>query len=123
MEDEFNEVLFDVMKEALTDVTEIKYTNKLTKHPVCLSTKGEISVEIEKAMSAIPNNDNIKANKVLEININHDIVKKLKELYKKDKEQLKNYAKILYAESLLIEGLSVENPTEISNLIVDIMSK
>ena len=74
-------------------------------------------------MNAIPNEQNIKAEKVLEINENHDIVKKLESLYKKDKEALKNYAKVLYAQSLLIEGLSIENPTEISNLIADIMAK
>jgi len=115
--------MFDVMKEAISDVKEIRFTNKLKNHPVCLSTVGPVSVEMEKAMNAIPNEAGIKAEKVLEINENHEIVKKLENLYKKDKEALKNYAKVLYAQSLLIEGLSIENPTEISNLIVDIMSK
>jgi molecular chaperone HtpG len=115
--------MFKIMKEAVPEVKEIKFTNKLTKHPVCLSAAGAISVEMEKAMNAIPNDGNIKAEKVLEINENHEIAKKLKELYQTDKEKLKDYAKVLYAESLLIEGLSVENPTEISNLIVDMISK
>ena len=74
-------------------------------------------------MNAIPGNEQIKAEKVLEINENHDIVKKLEELYNNDKDELKKYAKVLYAQSLLIEGLSIENPTEISNLVAEIMSK
>ena len=115
--------MFDVMKEAIPEVKDVKFTNKLKNHPVCLSSSGEITVEMEKAMSVIPGVDNVKAEKVLEINENHDIVKKLETLYKKDKEELKNYAKILYAQARLIEGLSIENPTEISNLITDIISK
>ena len=115
--------MFSIMKEAIPEVKDIRFTNKLKNHPVCLSSAGPVSVEMEKAMSAVPNENQIKAEKVLEINENHEIVKKLEGLYKKDKESLKNYAKVLYAQSLLIEGLSIENPTEISNLIVDIMSK
>ena len=115
--------MFNIMKEAIPEVKDIRYTNKLKNHPVCLSSAGPISVEMEKAMNAIPNNDQIKADKILEINENHEIVKKLESLYKKDKDSLKNYAKILYAQSLLIEGLSIENPTEISNLVADIMAK
>jgi molecular chaperone HtpG len=117
------EDMFKIMKEAIPEVKEIKFTNKLSKHPVCLSTAGAISVEMEKAMNAIPNDGNIKADKVLEINENHEIVNKLKELYKTDKDKLKDYAKVLYAQSLLIEGLNVENPTEISNLICNMISK
>ena len=115
--------MFEIMKEAIPTVSEIKFTNKLKNHPVCLSAKGAISVEMEKAMNAIPNNENIKAEKVLEINENHEIVKKLEHPYKTDKEELKKYAKILYAQSLLIEGLTIDNPTEISNLVAEIISK
>ena len=115
--------MFNIMKEAIPEVKDIRFTNKLKNHPVCLSSAGPVSVEMEKAMNAIPNESNIKAEKILEINENHEIVKKLEGLYKKDKEELKNYAKVLYAQSLLIEGLSIDNPTEISNLIVNIMSK
>ena len=115
--------MFNIMKEAIPEIKDIRFTNKLKNHPVCLSTSGPVSVEMEKAMNAIPNEAGIKAEKILEINENHEIVKKLEGLYKKDKEELKKYAKVLYAQSLLIEGLSIENPTEISNLIVDIMSK
>ena len=115
--------MFKIMKEAIPEVKDIKYTNKLSKHPVCLATEGGISVEMEKAMSAIPNDANIKAEKILEINENHEIVNKLKDLYNTDKDKLKDYAKVLYAQARLIEGLSVENPTEISNLICELISK
>ena len=115
--------IFSIMKDAIPEVSEIRFTNKLNQHPVCLSTTGGVSVEMEKAMNAIPGDNSIKANKVLEINEKHSIVKKLEDLYKNDKDELKNYAKILYAEARLIEGLSVDNPTELSNLIVDIMAK
>jgi molecular chaperone HtpG len=109
--------MFSIMKEAIPEVKDIRFTNNLKNHPVCLSTQGEISVEMEKAMNAIPNESNIKADKVLEINATHDITKKLKDLYANNKEELKEYAKVLYAEARLIEGLTVENPTEISNII------
>ena len=122
-ENKDNKDMFDLMLKELDGIKEIKFTNKLKNHPICLSTTGDISIEMEKAMSQIPNSGNIKANKVLEININHDIAKKLKDLYKTDKETLKKYAKILYAEARLIEGLQLDNPTEISNLIAEIMAK
>ena len=114
--------MFNIMKEAIPEVKDIRFTNKLKNHPVCLSSAGPVSVEMEKAFGAIPG-ESVKAEKILEINENHEIVKKLEGLYKNDKESLKKYAKVLYAQSLLIEGLSIDNPTEISNLIVDIMSK
>ena len=117
--------LFNSMKEILGDsVKEIRYTNKLKNHPVCLITEGDVSIEMEKVLNAMPNNENVKANKILEINENHAISKKINELYEnKDIEELKNYTKILYNAARLIEGLSVENPTEMTNLICDIMSK
>ena len=122
-ENENNKEMFDLMKEAIPSVKEIRFTNKLSKHPVCLSTVGGISVEMEKAMNVLPNDQNIQAEKVLEINQNHDIVNKLKDLYKNNKEELKDYAKILYAQARLIEGLSLDNPTEISNLVCEIIAK
>ena len=101
----------------------IKFTNKLKNHPVCLSSEGDISVEMEKTMKNMPFDNGVTANKVLEINENHEIAKKIKDLYTNDKEELKNYTKILYAEARLIEGLSIENPTEISNLICEYLAK
>lgn len=104
-------------------VKEVRYTNKLSKHPVCLSNSGDVSIEMEKVMKSMPVDNNIEAEKILEINSNHPIAKKLEDLYKNDKEKLKDYAKILYAEARLIEGLPVDNQVEITNLICDLISK
>ncbi len=118
---EKNQDMLNLMKESL-DVKEVKFTSRLTNHPVCLSSTGQISVEMEKVMNSMPNN-NINAEKILEINYKHKIVDKLNSLYKKNKEELKKYSKILYAQARLIEGLPIENPTEITDLICDILSK
>lgn len=114
--------MFAIMKEAVSDVKDIKFTNRLNKHPVCLTNEGVISTGMEKTLNAI-SNEKVAADLVLEINENHAISKKLKDLYNSDKDELKEYAKILYAEARLIEGLSIENPTEISNLICNYISK
>ena len=112
------------MKETLKDdVQEVRFTNRLKNHPVCLTTEGGISIEMEKVINSVPSDQKVKAKIVLEINDLHPIAQKLKDLYTNDKEELKNYTKILFATSKLIEGLSVENPTEISNLICDAISK
>ena len=116
--------MFDIMKEALTDVKNIKFTNKLKNHPVCLSTEGAISLEMEKIMKSMPvGGEDVKADIVLEINEKHPIADKLKELYISDKDALADYTKILYNQARLIEGLSIDNPTELTNLICDMMSK
>ncbi len=123
-ENEENKDLLNIMKETLKDeVQEVKFTNRLKNHPVCLTTEGGISIEMEKVINSMPADQKVKAKIVLEINDSHQISNKLKELYNTDKEELKNYTKILFATSKLIEGLSVENPTEISNLICDAISK
>lgn len=115
--------MFSLMKESLPEVKTIKFTNKLKNHPVCLSTEGNISLEMQKIMNSMPTGEDVKAEIVLEINENHPIVDKLKALYENDKDKLGDYTKILYNQARLIEGLSVENPTELTNLICDIMSK
>ena len=114
--------LLTIMKDEL-DVQEVKFTSRLKNHPVCLSTVGEISVEMEKTINAMPTDESINAQKVLEINSHHPIVKKLQDLYKNDKEELKKYSKVLYAQARLIEGLPIENPTEITDLICDMLVK
>ena len=115
--------MFNVIKDEI-GVSEVKFTNKLSSHhAVCLSNKGDVSIEMEKVMKEMPIDNGVEAEKVLEINESHPIADKLKELYKNDKDELKEYAKILYAQARLIEGLPIDNPTEISNLICDIMSK
>lgn len=116
--------IFKYMQEILDkQVSEIKFTNRLKSHPVCLTTKGEISTEMEKVINAMPTEEKIKADLILEINENHEIANKIRSLYENDKEELKKYTKILYSQARLIEGLSIENPTEISNLICEIISK
>ena len=123
-ENEENKDMFDAMKDAIKDdVQLVRFTHRLKNHPVCLTSEGAISLEMEKVINAMPTDQNVKAQKVLEINEEHPIANKLKELYKDDKDKLKDYTKILYSQARLIEGMTIENPTEISNLICDIMSK
>ena len=115
--------MFSLMKAALPDVKNIKYTNKLKNHPVCLSTEGNISLEMEKILNQMPTGDKVKADVVLEINKDHPIVNKLNDLYDNDKEELETYTKILYNQARLIEGLPIENPTELTNMVCDLLSK
>ena len=121
-----NQDLLTVMTESLTDsVKEVKFTNKLKDHPVCLTTSGELSLEMEKIINNMASDDEkVKAETILEINNNHEISNKIKELYKdNNKEEIEKYTKILYNQARLISGLSVENPTELTNIICDIISK
>lgn len=116
--------LFGAMKETLKDgVSEVRFTNRLKNHPVCLTSKGNLSIEMEKVINAMPTDEYIKAETILEINKNHPIAEKLKNLYENDKAELEKYTKVLYSEARLIEGLSIDNPTEISNLICELLSK
>lgn len=120
-ENEKYKELLQEMKETLKDVVEdVKFTNRLKSHPVCLTTEGLVSMEMEKVLSVMPNENKIKAKAIMEINDSHPIANKLKNL---KGEELQNYSKILYAQARLIEGLTIENPTEISSLICDIMAK
>ncbi len=122
-ENEDNKDMLDTMKETLEGKVEtVKFTNKLKNHPVCLTTEGEISTSMEKVINSMPTDEKINASEVLEINVNHKISDKLKELYEKDKEEFKKYTKVIYYEARLIEGLPIDNPTEMSNLICDIMA-
>ena len=123
-ENEDNTDLLKDMKEVLNGkVEEVKFTNKLKKHPVCLTTNGEISTSMEKVINAMPTDEKITASEVLEININHNISKKLKDLYKNNKEEFNKYTKVIYYEARLIEGLPIDNPTEFSDLICDIIAE
>ena len=120
---EENADLLKAMKEELTDVKEVRFSNKLKSHPVCLTTKGDVSIEMQKVFDAMPNDLGIKAETVLEINEKHPISDKLKELYKENKEEFIKYTKIIYCEAKMIAGLPIDNPTEISKLICDCLSK
>lgn len=119
--DEFKD-MFSLMKEAIGSVNDVKFTNRLKNHPVCLTNEGVISTGMEKTLNAI-SDQKVNAELVLEINENHPIANKIKELYEKDKDELKDYSKVLYAQARLIEGLTIENPTEISNIICNLISK
>ncbi|MCT4584691.1 MAG: molecular chaperone HtpG [Peptostreptococcaceae bacterium] len=119
---EDNKKLFEEMKTFLTDkVKSVKASNRLKNHPVCLSNDGELSIEMEKILNTMPNNQNLKADKILEVNINHDVFKSLKDAYEKDNDKFKLYTDILYNQALLIEGLSINDPVEFTNNICKIM--
>lgn len=121
---EFESMLGE-MKECLGDkVNAVRFTNKLKNHPVCLTSEGGISSEMEKTLNAMPGAEQkIKAQLILEINSAHPIAEKLKSLYDSDKETLKSYTKMLYNASCLIGGRSIDDPVEYSNLVCELMIK
>lgn len=120
---EDNSDLLKDMCEKLEEVTEVRFSNKLKSHPVCLTTKGDVSIEMQKVFDAMPNDMGIKAQTILEINEKHPIAEKLKKIYKNDKDEFDKYTKILYSEARMIAGLPIDNPTEISRLICEVISK
>lgn len=115
--------MLDYIAGSIEGIESVKFTNRLKNHPVCLVSTGDVTIEMEKVINAMPTDESINAKKVLEINANHKIAEKLENLYKTDKEELKRVTKILYESSRLIEGLSVENPTELTNLICEELTK
>jgi len=121
-DEELNNELFTTMKDILgAKVSDVRASKRLKTHPVCLANEGELSIEMEKILNAVPNNQNIKADKVLEINTNHEVFKSLREAYEKDKDKFGLYTDLLYNQALLIEGLPLENPLEFTNNICKIM--
>jgi molecular chaperone HtpG len=121
-EEKAHKALFEEMKRILGDkVKDVKASHRLKSHPVCLSAVGEVSIEMEKVLSAMPNNQGIRAEKVLEINVGHDVFKSLQAAYEQDKEKLARYTNLLYQQARLIEGLPVEDPVAFSNDICMMM--
>ena len=122
-ENNSSEEMLSFMKEAIGKVSAVRFTGTLVKYPVCLTTEGDLSVEMEKILKRMPGADGQMptASVCLEININHPITEKLKSLYAADKETLGKYAKILYAEACLISGISVDNPAELTEFITELM--
>lgn len=120
---EENKELLEYLKTALDGkVSEVIISEKLKSHPVCLSNKGQISLEMEKVFNSMPNEEQkIRAERVLEINASHPIFEKLKSLFGNDNDTVSKYAKILYDEALLIEGMPIENPLEFSKLVCELM--
>ncbi len=123
--DEENKDMFAFMQQAISDkVKTVRLSKKLKTHPVCLSSEGgPISIEMEKVLNAMPQNngEKVKAEKALEINPEHPIFAKLKELFESDKDKLTQYTKLLYDQALLIEGMSIEDPVEFANLVCGLM--
>ncbi|MCP3772179.1 molecular chaperone HtpG [Paenibacillus sp. MZ04-78.2] len=114
--------LFDHMKGLLEGkVTSVRASKRLKSHPVCLTTEGDVSIEMEKILNAMPNNPSVKAEKVLEINIHHEVFQSLQTAYEQDKEKLNLYTALLYNQALLIEGLPIQDPVEFTNDICKIM--
>lgn len=116
--------MLDEIKEALgTEVSSVRFTNKLKNYAVCLTSEGGISLEMEKVLNSMPNDNKVKAEVVLEISASHPIAEKLQSLYENDKDALADYAKLLYAQGCLISGVSVKDPAELSHLISKLMIK
>lgn len=125
-ENDENKDMLNAMKESIGDkINSVRFTNKLKKHPVCLTSEGGISLEMEKTLNSMPGvaDNKVKAQLVLEINASHPIAEKLKALYSEDKETLAKYAKLLYGEACLIGGAGVPDPVEHSNLVCELMTK
>ncbi|MEK5340677.1 MULTISPECIES: molecular chaperone HtpG [Heyndrickxia] len=122
-EEKENKDLFAFMKESLDGkVKDVRASHRLKSHPVCFTTDGEVSIEMEKVLSAMPNGQNVKADKVLEINIHHDVFNALKEAFAHDKDKCKLYTNLLYNQARLIEGLEIEDPVAFSNDICKMMA-
>lgn len=121
-EENDNKELFEYMTSLLTNkVKNVKASKRLRTHPVCLSTDGEVTIEMEKILKAMPNGQDVQADKVLEINVNHEVFKSLKDAFTQDKEKLNLYTNLLYSQALLIEGLPIQDPVEFTNDICKIM--
>lgn len=116
--------MLSFIKDSLDgSVSDVRFTNKLKNYAVCLTSEGGISLEMEKVLNSMPNDNKVKAEVVLEISASHPIAEKLASLYENDKEALKDYAKLLYAQGCLISGVSIKDPAELSKLISDLMVK
>jgi len=123
-ENKKGEEMFTFIKESIGDgVTKVRFTNALQNHPVCLTTEGAVSMGMEKVLNKMPGADDnkIKAEIVLEINVDHPLAKRISELFENDKDKLASYSKVLYAQARLISGLAIDNPAEISELVCNMM--
>ncbi len=116
------EQMLSFMKDAIGKVSAVKFSANLTKHPVCLSSEGELSVEMEKILKRMPGAEGApEAKVVLELNHDHEITEKLFHLFGEDKDTLSSYAKILYYEACLMAGVAIEDPVEFATLISNLM--
>lgn len=116
--------MLECMKEALDGkVSDVKLTHRLKSHPVCLTAKGGLSIEMEKVLNSMPTDQKVKAERVLEINAEHPVFEVLGKVYNENKDDLAEYAKLLYDQALLIEGLPIEDPVAFSNAVCRLMTK
>lgn len=116
--------MLEFMKESLDGkVSEVKLSHRLKSHPVCLTSKGGLSIEMEKVLNAMPTDEKVQAERVLEINAKHPVLEKLKKEYDTDKDTVKKYTALLYDQARLIEGLPIEDPVEFSNAVCELMTK
>ena len=121
-ETEENKQLFDFMSQTLTGkIKEVRASKRLKNHPVCLASAGELSIEMEKVLNMMPNNQNVKADKILEINTNHEMFTAIKHTFPEDKDKLKMFANLLYNQALLIEGLPIDDPVQFVNDVCSLM--
>ncbi len=117
-----NKSLFDEMKDMLSgQIKGVKASKRLKQHPVCLVNEGDISIEMEKVLNTMPTDQEVKADKILEVNTNHEVFQSLKQAYEEDKDKFKLFTELLYQQARMIEGLPVEDPVELSNKICKIM--
>lgn len=115
--------LIESMKELLKDkISDVVISNRLKNYPVCLSSKGNLSIEMEKTLNSMPTDNNVKAEKVLELNDKSKMFENLKNYFENDKEKFNKLASVLYNQALLIEGLSIQDPIEFTNNISDLLS-
>ncbi|WP_335872475.1 molecular chaperone HtpG [Bacillus sp. 2205SS5-2] len=120
-ENEYKDIFAFMKKELEGKVKDVRVSKRLKNHPVCLATEGEVTIEMEKILSAMPDNQNVKADKILEINTNHDVFTSLKNAFGQDEEKLTLYTHLLYNQALLIEGLTIQDPVEFTNDICKVM--
>ena len=121
---EENKTMLEAMKDALKDkVIDVKISSRLKQNPICLVSDDGLSIEMEKVLSQGPNAQGIKANKILELNPNHEVFATLKDIYTNDPDLLNDYASVLYDQALLIEGMPIEDPVAYANKVCQLMIK
>lgn len=119
---EENKELFDFMKETLEGkIKEVRASKRLKSHPVCLASEGDLSIEMEKVLNMMPDSQNVKADKILEINTNHHMFETIKNAFKEDKDKMKMLSNLLYNQALLIEGLPIEDPVQFANDVCELI--
>ena len=124
-ENEQNKDLFAAMKEALGDkVTEVRLSTRLKSHPVCITSEGALSVEMEKVLNSMPNAEKVESKKILELNGSHPVFAALQKLQADgNTDKLAAYADLLYNQALLIEGLPIEDPVAYAQAVCDLMAQ